>query len=541
MNEPITKRVHIAGLTPAITADDISKRLSTFGTVKSVEGVGLLDGLGQPRKFGYVTIETTTGKLARCMNVLSGSTWKGAKLRLGEAKPDYAARIAAENEDTEPSRPRKRLRLDGVHSQDMSLIDAENVEKRGAWKKTSLGRLLRPVRMRPEHPLPPTLEELALMKKEQKRKATKTGKERKPKLRPPPVRARARKIDMTKWGSTQLKGIFLESQGVGPGKVSEFISEFTDPASDTSADEDEEVSESPPKSSKLPNLSPSPASAPSSPASKEPKPTASLPPDNLAPSPSSVDLVSEKQQTLGFLASLFAADDEWEGRESVGSDIDEEELLKGDRLSADAPRDDDIEFVPSTSATASRIAPVASPAQVSEDEDDEESEADPADPKPKELKDIFAPRNDEGGFSLLGHLNLDLEFDEDLPFAIGETAVVPAPVFDPAPAFQPTPTVTAASTSTVTYINPKQPLFFPLPRSDDVRARQRDIWDVIKDNRWDWMDPSTKFYRTATEDEIRKEWEEKKGDLTRDWKKRAREAGKMNRKRKGGAEGDADV
>ena len=63
----ITKRLHISGLTPAITADDISRRLSTFGSVKCVDGIGLLDGLGAPRKFGYITIETTVGKLAKCM------------------------------------------------------------------------------------------------------------------------------------------------------------------------------------------------------------------------------------------------------------------------------------------------------------------------------------------------------------------------------------------------------------------------------------------------------------------------------------------
>ena len=106
MDTPITKRLLISGLTTAITPDDISTRLSTFGTVKATDGFGLADGLGQPRKFAYVTLETTTGKLAKCMdtflscslysdsssigmNLLSGSTWKGAKLRFGEAKPDF--------------------------------------------------------------------------------------------------------------------------------------------------------------------------------------------------------------------------------------------------------------------------------------------------------------------------------------------------------------------------------------------------------------------------------------------------------------------
>ena len=73
LDTPITKRLIISGLTPSITADDISRRLTTFGTVKATDGFGLTDGLGQPRKFGYVTLETTTGKLAKCMLFLSPS------------------------------------------------------------------------------------------------------------------------------------------------------------------------------------------------------------------------------------------------------------------------------------------------------------------------------------------------------------------------------------------------------------------------------------------------------------------------------------
>lgn len=116
MDTPISKRLIISGLTTSITADDISRRLTTFGTVKATDGFDLTDGLGQPRKFAYVTLETTTGKLAKCMasaflsllnsffsfcsfflstkgmNLLSGSIWKGTKLRFGEAKPDFKER-----------------------------------------------------------------------------------------------------------------------------------------------------------------------------------------------------------------------------------------------------------------------------------------------------------------------------------------------------------------------------------------------------------------------------------------------------------------
>lgn len=64
--ELITKRLHVSGLTPAISPTDLSQKLGSFGSVKSLDGFGQLDGLGEPRKFGYVTIETTKPKLARC-------------------------------------------------------------------------------------------------------------------------------------------------------------------------------------------------------------------------------------------------------------------------------------------------------------------------------------------------------------------------------------------------------------------------------------------------------------------------------------------
>ena len=104
----ITKRLHVSGLTATITPADLSARFSNFGTVKSLDGFGLFDGVGQPRKFAFVTIEATEGALKKCksylqfsyirfstrigLSTLSGTTYKGAKLRIGEAKPDYAER-----------------------------------------------------------------------------------------------------------------------------------------------------------------------------------------------------------------------------------------------------------------------------------------------------------------------------------------------------------------------------------------------------------------------------------------------------------------
>jgi len=111
MEPTVTKRLHISGLTPSVSQQDLIQRLSTFGNVKSLDGLGTLNAVGQPRKFAYATLEATPAKLSKCLflesnlpfaetyhlpglNALSGSTWKGAKLRIGEAKPDFRERCA---------------------------------------------------------------------------------------------------------------------------------------------------------------------------------------------------------------------------------------------------------------------------------------------------------------------------------------------------------------------------------------------------------------------------------------------------------------
>jgi hypothetical protein len=127
------------------------------------------------------------------------------------------------------------------------------------------------------------------------------------------------------------------------------------------------------------------------------------------------------------------------------------------------------------------------------------------------------------GFSLLGHLDLDLELDED-PIIQIQSSICKDPVDQIVPIPLPQ--------SQATY-DPKQPLFFPL-LSDQNRGKSKDIIDVMRERGFDWRDG---FYRSESSEEIAKRWEETKGDLTRDWKRRHREAVK-SRRRRGGTDGD---
>jgi hypothetical protein len=134
------------------------------------------------------------------------------------------------------------------------------------------------------------------------------------------------------------------------------------------------------------------------------------------------------------------------------------------------------------------------------------------------------------GFSLLGHLDLDLdlELEDDLP--LSETIPNAAPTAPKTP--MPVAVydyLTPVPTSTKSSFDPSRPLFFP-----SSRPGARDFFAVARERGWN----TSEFRRTETEDEIRKRWEDSKLELTRDWKKRAREAAKLRRRRGGGVGAD---
>ena len=82
----------------------------------------------------------------------------------------------------------------------------------------------------------------------------------------------------------------------------------------------------------------------------------------------------------------------------------------------------------------------------------------------------------------------------------------------------------------------KVPLFFPFGPDDrqSAKGRVKDPFDVFTSKGWDWRN----FCRTETPEQTKQWWEEVKGDLTKDWKRRHREAIKSRRRRGGNDGGD---
>ncbi|EHS64591.1 hypothetical protein PGTUg99_005699 [Puccinia graminis f. sp. tritici] len=179
-------RLHIGGLGPSVTSSDLEKRFAAFGTVVKVDGVGKLDANGSPLKYAFVDILSTDPQIKRCMNLLSGTTYKGGTLRIAPARPDYVARVEREkanlpiNTFVDPDEEAIRVReekaaqklerklaklrarkrgIEGYESSNMELMTVKKFKSRqgvNGWKKdpeTSLP--IFPILTRPLRPLPP--------------------------------------------------------------------------------------------------------------------------------------------------------------------------------------------------------------------------------------------------------------------------------------------------------------------------------------------------------------------------------------------------
>lgn len=381
------------------------------------------------------------------MNVLSGTVWKGAKLRIGDAKPDYRERCVSSHSvtlalihfpipirfalsESLPPPPPKKRRLGshstiGTHTPDMSLITPETAHTRGGWRVTEMGRVVRVMRMRPERPLePPRATTSAGRKKHEVDGKSGTGK-RKKRVKRPPTRARRRTIDPTHWDSMHLKGMWLDAEVVGAVETgvslgrsghedqARFVKRYAGEvdSSDDEHDAESAVTESEADDHRsVASVVPESAVAPLPALAPSPGPTARPPPTESAAG-GATSLSQEKFASLALLRSLFSdkdGEEGWGGQESL-SDIEDARLegkgntgesQAGTRMVID--EDGGIEEVPRAkfkdmeigsdtsdgvgSPLKSQPQPVPQPGQTIQNQTQ------------TKLKDLFAPREDEGAF-----------------------------------------------------------------------------------------------------------------------------------------------
>lgn len=319
-------------------------------------------------------------------------------------------RIELENKKAAEEEPKKKKlrRNAAVYAEDMSLVTPENAAQRPGWKVSALGRVTRPVKMRPAHPLAEPQEEKKAKKHSSGRdKKLDEEKKNKKRVKDPDTRARRQVIDMPKYGSTHLKGMFLDLEVTGSSRRSPPAGVKDVVSSSDSDSEDEVVSlppvKPPPRPSAVAVAGPSKIQPENSPPKHKEAST-----ESLSVLDESMDVQKEKAQTLSLLNKLFGndEDDDWVGRESVGSDIDVDELVKGDVMLVDEDQDTGFEVVPKSVPGK----PLYIPSHDVEEDDDEEDETDnkmAVDPSPQKkenpskkttLKDLFAPREEEGKF-----------------------------------------------------------------------------------------------------------------------------------------------
>lgn len=311
-----------------------------------------------------------------------------------------------------------------------------------------MGRIVRPVKMRPEKPLSPQVHSTRPNTK------GKDGKEKKKRVRDPDSRARRRVIDPTRWDSAHLKGMWLDvitaqkekdtvDEVMADGSASDDESVSSDGSSsisDSDASSIVDVALPPnPVQTSIPTKAPKATRTPTEETILS-KPIVSTPshspplvitrPSTTLPLPSSTtDLRAEAATSLSLLHSLFADEDQdWDGRESMGSDIDEQDIARlkreGLRLGNMELGGEDFEVVPMEVDAPTR----ANPARSEMESDDSMEEVDkslplqsestsapptpttPQSPVPQEkgkppvqmtkLKDLFAPREEEGSYSV---------------------------------------------------------------------------------------------------------------------------------------------
>lgn len=307
-----------------------------------------------------------------------------------------------------------------MHSSSMELVTPTSL--RPGWRTTPLGRLVRPMRMRPLRPLIPPVISGAQKIAGQKAKK-RTGKKSSKLL----ARARRRRIDPEEWGSEYLNGIMLEN---GNGVILPEREKGEIKTRDVKMVADEE--QSPNTSTSAPKAQPLPTSPSPSPSPASPTPTTSPSISHAAPvvtqkepaptkSDAQIDLALEATRSLSMLNSLFgstATRDEDEGNNWGGAESLSDFEVEVDSSTRDTRQsgymDEDIEYVareaPIKAYTAVEkhidIEEEVNANKLSEPEKTESRDQQPTKAQITKLKDMFAPRAEDGTLVSLSSISI---------------------------------------------------------------------------------------------------------------------------------------
>ena len=220
MSEVETKRIHISGLNPIqCSVQDLHARFESLQlqVLEVHNWPPGKNGVDQVQNWCFLTLKGEASKIKRATEVLNGTIWKGSKLRIGSAKKEkwkegeQETKIeeeAEQSEEAEKKKRKKKKRSKAVESQKVNQpVTIKDVEAgEWGWKTTPAGHLLRPLHLRPSHPLPlpsarPVAETEGTEKKERKRKAKSTR---------ALTRAKRVTVDPSRYGAVHLAGPILD-------------------------------------------------------------------------------------------------------------------------------------------------------------------------------------------------------------------------------------------------------------------------------------------------------------------------------------------
>ena len=620
-----TRRLHISGLNPGqCSVQDLHARFASFQLqVRDVfNWPPGEDGVGKAQNWCFLTVEGEAAKIKRATDVLNGTIWKGSKLRIGTAsKEQWRKADEVVEEEAEKEKKKKKRRARGVESDRIHQpVTAHDVDAGlWGWKKTPAGHLIRPLHMRPAHPLPRPIAGPSVVPNDGKEKA-----KRRPGPSKPMTRARRVTVDPSRYGAIHLSGLVLDEGADGLPEGSGWMCEETEEGSvkwtlqdstgailleeivvlrrldeadaahsseaeiETESGSDEssmdEVAEAISKAAaqlssdsedeevRLPSKqagvqvqpfqfeSFDPAEESDfSDGYQETQPTPAAEPQNWK---------IEKQGHLDLLKNMFGGASQlpasppppmpvatWE--EESESEQDEgagqtEEIARSAETSLTGTQDQmpaqPVAAVPLTGAqkraallgggiaanessqfrAVVRFDPGSDLAEEDELAEEETqmqeveaeqslTEAPTMVPRPdrvemSSLKDMFRPKEDSTGFTLLGDLDLDLE--EDYGEEEEEVMETPVHIARPSTLSDPASAATPARQTNV-------PFLFPSLVGDDRSW----LW-VLQHDR-----TLTAFCKDKTDDEIQAQWKERKAVLTQDYKRRHREALKKKKRK----------